>query len=177
VEDEAARLFGEAVWSSLLLGRSDREAFEFGRFAVTADTKPTTARDGKLARSQKFTLRDPDAAATEAICEAGIRLVAAGVPELYDSTRFPFCLSFELPALASPDEDSDSLARAKMHLRGYLRRTCGLYSFRDSDLEIDRLTAVWRIALFERDGFEITRANGEPGRGAPSASGSLSLED
>ena len=26
VEDEAARLFGEAVWSSLLLGRSDREA-------------------------------------------------------------------------------------------------------------------------------------------------------
>ncbi|EOD23111.1 hypothetical protein EMIHUDRAFT_447824 [Emiliania huxleyi CCMP1516] len=150
VEDEAARLFGEA-------------AFEFGRFAVTADTKPTTARDGKPARSQKFTLRDPDAAATEAICEVGIRLVPAGVPELYDGTRFPFCLSFELPALASPDEDSDSLARAKMHLRGYLRRTCGLSSFRDSDLEIDRLTAVWRIALFERDGFEITRANGEPG--------------
>ena len=83
------------------------------------------------------------------------------MPELYDSTRFPFCLSLELPALASPDEDSDSLARAKMHLRGYLRRTCGLSSFRDSDLEIDRLTAVWRIVLFERDGFEITRANGE----------------
>ncbi|EOD29442.1 hypothetical protein EMIHUDRAFT_456792 [Emiliania huxleyi CCMP1516] len=138
-------------------------AFEFGRFAVTADTKPTTARDGRPARSQKFTLRDPDAAATEAICEAGIRLVPAGVPELYDGTRFPFCLSFELPALASPDEDSDTLARAKMHLRGYLRRTCGLSSFRDSDLEIDRLTAVWRIALFERDGFEITRANGGPG--------------
>ena len=96
------------------------------------------------------------------------------MPELYDGTRFPFCLSFELPALASPDEDSDSLARAKMHLRGYLRRKCGLSSFRDSDLEIDRLTAVWRIALFERDGFEITRANGEPGRRA-TASGALSF--
>ena len=82
VEDEAARIFGEAVWLSLLLGRSDRDAFEAGRFAVTADTKPVVARDGGPARSQKFTLRDPDESEGGESCvvSSGIRLVAAGVP-------------------------------------------------------------------------------------------------
>ena len=83
IEDEAARIFGEAVGLSLLLGRSDRDAFEAGRFAVTADTKPVVARDGGPARSQKFTLRDPDESEGGESCEvvsSGIRLVAAGVP-------------------------------------------------------------------------------------------------
>ena len=82
VEDEAARIFGEAVWLSLLLGRSDRDAFEAGRFAVTAVTKPVVARDGGPARSQKFTLRDPDESEGGESCvvSSGIRLVAAGVP-------------------------------------------------------------------------------------------------
>ena len=43
----------------------------------------------------RFTLRDPDAAATEAICEAGIRLVPAGVP-------YPFPISDVLVAELSP---------------------------------------------------------------------------